>query len=144
MKCICRRSQTDGQQIENRGDLFHVIHPPTAATFVFLPLFHVSFYSSLPSNGTTALLSACLCLSSLCCVPSLLSVCPLCRLSGQSEVHATECAGFSPGDRTDSFSNEKWKEEDTGLTSLPLSLLFLTFYLVVYIRYKWQWEKERP
>lgn len=58
MQCIYRRSQTDGRQIENRGDLFHVTHPPPPP-LSFLPCFHLSFYSPRPSNTTTTLLSVC-------------------------------------------------------------------------------------
>lgn len=96
-------------------DLFHVTHPPPGLLCLFLPLFHVWFFNSSPPSSTTTtttLLSACL-LSFLALQflpPLSLSVCPLCRLSGQSEVHATECAGLSLGDRTDSSSRGKERE----------------------------------
>lgn len=45
MKCIYRRSQTDGRQIENREDVFHVL------SFMF------SFYSSRASTAAAVLLS---------------------------------------------------------------------------------------
>lgn len=56
------------------------------------------------------------------CLSSLLSACPLCRLSGQSEVHASECTGLSLGDSTDHSSNEGRKEEE-GLFISPLHFL---------------------
>lgn len=59
------------------------------------------FFFPHPSSATTALMCVCLC-------PFSSALCFLIRrLSGQSEVHDTEYTGLSPGDRTDSRSEEK-------------------------------------
>lgn len=57
MKCIYRRSQTDGQQIENMEDLFHVIHP-LALSLPFLSFMLVFILPLLPSPPPHSYLSA--------------------------------------------------------------------------------------
>ena len=99
--------------IENTEDLFHVIHPPPPPplSLSFLSFMLVLILLMVPPPPHSPLSASAL--SSPRCLSCLLSVCPLCRLSGQSEVHATEYTGLSLGDRTDRYFGGKYKDEGT-------------------------------
>lgn len=102
----------DGE-ILNRGELFHVTHPPPPP---LSPPFHVSvliFFFPHPSSTTTVLMCVCLC-------PFSSALCFLIRrLLGQSEVAFPWETGRIVAQR------KSWVEEETGYTSLGLTVCFL-------------------